>query len=95
MKNRLLTCCRSPLCGFVAALPIMCLVAGLLSVGVAQEKQPGKQPDEKAEVAEFLDDAQHYAIRTTNPDVALKLHETALLNFTNPERNQEHGSVFV
>src|SRR5262249_60678046 len=43
----------------------------------------------------FLDDAQHYTIRTTKPDAVLKLHEPPVLNFTNPERNQERGSVFV
>src|SRR5262249_36877697 len=74
------------------------------SAGVAQEKQPEKQParqpektdeKEKAELAEFLDDARHYTIRTLKPEVALKLHEPPVLNFTNPERNQERGSVFV
>jgi hypothetical protein len=61
-----------------------------LPVG-AQEKQL----DEKAELAEFLDDAKNYAIRTAKPEAALKLREPAVLNFTNPERNQELGSVFV
>jgi hypothetical protein len=79
----------------VAAFPIACLVAGLLSVGAAQEKQPAKPSDEKTELAEFLDDARHYVIRATKPDAELKLHEPAVLNFTNPERNQERGSVFV
>jgi hypothetical protein len=78
----------------VVAFALACLAAGLLPAGVAQETQPEK-PDEKTEFAEFLDDAKHYAIRTTKPEAALKLHESAVLNFTNPERNQERGSVFV
>src|SRR5262245_58312311 len=85
-----------PTSGFVAAFSAACL-AGLLSAGSAQEKQPEKPADEKekAELAEFLDNARHYAIRTTKPEVVLKLHEPPVLNFTNPERNQERGSVFV
>ena len=94
MKVRLLTCARGPLCAVVFALPVPFLVAVLLSVGTAQDKQPDK-PDEKAELAEFLGDAKNYAIRTAKPDAALKLHESPVLNFTNPERNQELGSVFV
>jgi hypothetical protein len=63
----------------------------------AQEKQPEKtdKPDEKAELAELLDDAKNYAIRTVKPEAVLKLREPPILNFTNPERNQELGSVFV
>jgi hypothetical protein len=67
------------------------LAAGPLPAGAVQEKQT----DDKAELAEFLDDARHYVIRTTNPDVTLKLHDPPIQNFTNPERNQELGSVFV
>ncbi|HJZ53991.1 MAG TPA: hypothetical protein VKE74_03495 [Gemmataceae bacterium] len=95
MRCCLPTRVRFPLGGFVAAVPTAWLVAGLLSVGVAQEKQPEKQTDEKAELAEFLDDARHYTIKTTKPEAVLKLHEPPVLNFTNPERNQERGSVFV
>jgi hypothetical protein len=88
MPGHLPTCFRLPLCGLAAALAVW--VPGL----AAQDKPPG-QPDEKAEYAEFLDDARHYVIRATQPDVTLKLHEPAIQNFTNPERNQERGSVFV
>jgi hypothetical protein len=97
MRHRLRTCSRSLLRGFVAAIPISCLVAGLLSAGAAQDKPPGKPADEKekAELAEFLDDARRYVIRSTKPEAVLKLHEPPVLNFTNPERNQERGSVFV
>src|SRR5262245_7407012 len=92
--NCRLSCFRGTSCGLISAFSISCLVAGLLSVGVAQEKQPDK-PDEKAELAELLDDAKNYTIRTVKPEGALKLRESAILNFTNPERNQELGSVFV
>jgi hypothetical protein len=67
----------------------------LVPARAAQEKQPGKEIDEKTELVEFLDDAKHYTIRTVKLDAALKLREPPVLNFTNPERNQECGSVFV
>jgi len=97
VRNRLPTRAGWSLCGLGATLAIgfLCLVIGTFPTH-AQEKQPGKEPDVKAEKAEFLDDAQHYTIRTvTKPEVVLKLHESPVLNFTNPERNQECGSVFV
>lgn len=97
MSARLLIRARGPLCGLVVALAIGIAPpgAGVFSAR-AQEKQPAKEPDAKAELAEFLDDAKHYTIRTlTKPEVVLKLHESPVLNFTNPERNQECGSVFV
>lgn len=81
---------RWPLYGLACAGWLACLAAGAFPVR-AQEKRP----DEKAELAEFLDDAKHYTIRTLKPDAALKLREQPVLNFTNPERNQECGSVFV
>jgi hypothetical protein len=89
---------RLPLSALAPALVICaaCAVAALPRA-VAQEKEPGKDKiDEKAELAEFLADAKKYDIRTTGKqEVAFKLRESALLNFTNPERNQECGSVFV
>src|SRR5688572_13921107 len=90
MNCRLPNCFGSPPRAVAVALALACL----LPAGVAQEKQPEKA-DEKTEFAEFLDDAKHYAIRAAKPEAALKLHESAVLNFTNPERNQERGSVFV
>ena len=98
MTIRLPSRARTPLCGVASAFVIwlLCLGAGTFSAG-AQEKQPekAKEPDEKTELTEFLDDAKNYVIRTTKPNAALKLREPAVLNFTNPERNQERGSVFV
>jgi hypothetical protein len=100
MKCRLPTRLLAPLCGGACALAvgIACLF-GTLPAGRTQEKQPekaDKAPDAKAELAEFLDDAKNYTIRTvTKPEVELKFHVTPVLNFTNPERNQELGSVFV
>ena len=85
MRDRLRTCSRPQLLGPAAAVAVWvaCLVA---RPGVfAQEKQPGKPTDEKAELAEFLDDARHYTIRATKPEAVLKLHEPPVLNFTNPE----------
>lgn len=72
------------------------LAVGARTAG-AQEKQPekgAKESAEKAELAEFLDDAKRYTIKPVKSD-PLKLREPPVLNFTNPERNQEHGSVFV
>jgi hypothetical protein len=48
-----------------------------------------------SEHAKFLDSARKYEIRAGASDALLKLHDQSLLNFTNPERNQERGSVFV
>ena len=67
------------------------VVAVLVSMGVARTAPA----DEKAELAELLDDARHYAIRSPKAEALFKLHEPPVLNFTNPERNQERGSVFV
>jgi hypothetical protein len=53
VKDRLPTHAWVPLCAAASALAA-CLLAGLPPTGVAQEKQP----DEKAELAEFLDDAK-------------------------------------
>jgi hypothetical protein len=91
MRYRLPTDLRRPSSGLVLAGLVSWLAAGPLPAGSAQEKPT----DEKAEHAEFLDDARHYVIRTMKPEVTLKLHEPAIQNFTNPERNQERGSVFV
>ncbi|MDP1798918.1 MAG: hypothetical protein Q8K78_15595 [Planctomycetaceae bacterium] len=52
-------------------------------------------PDEKSEQAEFLAAAQQYTIRLPTLKEDAELHEPSLLNFTNPERNQERGAVFV
>ena len=96
MRYRLLTSSQFTLGGFVAMILMgaLCFVAGS-SARAAQNEQPGKQSDEKAELADLLEDARHYAMRTTTPHVSLKLHEPPVFNFTNPERNQERGSVFV
>ena len=99
MWYRLPTRSRAPLCGVVFALAVgIACLTGTVPAGRAQEKQPekaDKAPDAKAELAEFLDDAKRYAIKPAKSDTALKLREQPVLNFTNPERNQEHGSVFV
>jgi hypothetical protein len=72
----------------------LCAVACAVCLG-AQEKQPGKEPDAKAELAEFLADAKNYTIKPAKAGAALKFREQPVLNFTNPERTQELGSVFV
>lgn len=50
---------------------------------------------EKQELADLLAQAQTYQLRLPKEKVDAVMRETALLNFTNPERNQEQGSVFV
>ena len=69
------------------------IVAVLLFFDTVEAQEP--VTSEKTELVELLDSARKYQIRMTNPDAALQLREPAVLNFTNPERNQEHGSVFV
>lgn len=88
---------RPPLWGLACAA---CLALAPVPPGAAQDKPPAK-PDEqerqeRAERDEFLADAKSYTIRTAGkPGATLKLLEAPVLNFTNPERNQERGSVFV
>lgn len=77
------------------ALTLAALALALGTVPLPAQDKKADAPDEKAELAEFLDDAKAYVVRTAKPDAALKLNETPVLNFTNPERNQERGSVFV
>lgn len=50
---------------------------------------------ENTELVELLAAARKYELRTTKPNAPLKLREPPVLNFTNPERNQERGSVLV
>lgn len=50
---------------------------------------------EKQELAELLAAAQGYRVHLPQAKADAALRELALLNFTNPERNQERGSVFV
>ena len=79
-----------------ALLKLSALFASmLLSMPALAQEPAARPPDEKTELAELLDDARHYAIRATKPEADLKLRETPVLNFTNPERNQERGSIFV
>src|SRR5688500_167972 len=70
--------------------PAVLLAFASLTV-VAQEPAPA----ENTELAGLLDAARRYEIRLTRPNVPLKLREPSVLNFTNPQRNQERGSVFV
>ncbi len=51
--------------------------------------------DGNAELAGLLAAAKKYELRNRKSDAALEFREPSLLNFTNPERNQERGSVFV
>ncbi len=52
-------------------------------------------PVEKQELAELLAAAQQYQLRLVESNSSAMLREPSLLNFTNPERNQERGAVFV
>lgn len=64
-----------------------------LAVGVVHAQEP--VDIEKNELDDLLKSARNYEIQMKKPDVLLKLREPPVLNFTNPERNQERGSVFV
>ncbi len=52
-------------------------------------------PVEKQELADILTAAKTYQLRLPKDNTDAVLRDTPLLNFTNPERNQEQGSVFV
>lgn len=57
----------------------------------AQEAEAQRKP----ELAELLADAREYHVTLPLTKAEAKLREPTLLNFTNPQRNQECGSVLV
>jgi hypothetical protein len=69
------------------------LLVALASFAAVAQDEPAI--DGNAELAELLTSAREYKIRITKSDAELKFREPSVLNFTNPERNQERGSVFV
>jgi hypothetical protein len=69
------------------------LLVALASTAAVADDEPAINAN--AELADLLASARRYEIRTTSPEAMLELREPSLLNFTNPERNQERGSVFV
>lgn len=71
-----------------SACSLVWLLLGLSAIG----QEP---PPENTELADLLAEARLYQIRMTKPEAVLKLREPPVLNFTNPERNQERGSVLV
>jgi len=83
-------CCRALSCRALAIAWLLIVLAN--SEGVADDEPA---IDGNAELAGLLDSVRQYEIRATKSDETLALHEPSLLNFTNPERNQERGSVFV
>jgi len=72
---------------------IACLVIGLACPAAVADDEPTDAAS--AELADLLTSARRYEIRAPQSDAALVFREPSLLNFTNPERNQERGSVFV
>src|SRR5215471_3879288 len=83
-----------PACGnLVRCGTLACLLVALVSIAAAADDEPGI--DGTAELADLLASAREYKLRLTNSDKALAFREPSVLNFTNPERNQERGSVFV
>ena len=68
------------------------------SASVAQEKQPEKGRKSRTRRPNWPSSSTTRRLHDPDrdkPEVVLKLHESPVLNFTNPERNQELGSVFV
>jgi len=77
--------------------PLHCTVVGFLlamMTGAGAFAQEAADV-EKTELAGLLEAARLYEMRVGNKPQVAALREPALLNFTNPERNQERGSVFV
>lgn len=79
--GRLILCVLGPL-AFLPIAGLMCRADDSLTV-------------DKQELAELQAQAKLYQLRLPRENVDAKFHEVPLLNFTNPERNQERGSVFV
>jgi hypothetical protein len=67
------------------------LVVAASAAALAQDEPA----EDKLELAKFLDDARLYRVQVGRELRTAQLREPPLLNFTNPERNQERGSVFV
>jgi hypothetical protein len=90
MKRRI----RLPGCELLARFTVITGLLIILATSVViAEEEPAI--DGNAELADLLTSARRYELRNTTSDEALKLREPSLLNFTNPERNQERGSVFM
>ena|SRR5579863_10047032 len=69
------------------------LLLALAGFTAAAEDEQAKEAN--AELASLLASARKYELRIARSDAVLEFREPSLLNFTNPERNQERGSVFV
>ena len=83
-----------PVCQrFVRSGAIGCLLLALTISGTVAQDEPAI--DGNAELANLLASAREYKLRLAKSDAELKFREPSVLNFTNPERNQERGSVFV
>jgi hypothetical protein len=79
--------------GLFCSGAIACLFLALASPAAVADDEPAI--DGNAELADLLASAREYKLRLTNADETLEFREPSVLNFTNPERNQERGSVFV
>ncbi|HEY2250357.1 MAG TPA: hypothetical protein VGH74_04820, partial [Planctomycetaceae bacterium] len=87
-RTALLECgCCGPYC------TIAWLFVALAGFTAIADDEPAS--DGNAELASLLASARKYEIRIKQSDAVLSFREPSLLNFTNPERNQERGSVFV
>jgi hypothetical protein len=67
------------------------LIAGRLAGPLIADDREAANP----ESAPFLEDAQGYVIREQNSESPLKLRDKSLLNWTNPERLQERGAIYL
>ena len=90
MVHQVLRSFRAHRCFVSSGVVFLIAIASLGSVAAQEPVNP-----ETTELAELLESARNYQIRTTKPDANLMLRLPPVLNFTNPERNQERGSVFV
>lgn len=73
-------------------LPIFCVAA--VVIGGVSWIAPAADPPH-ADKEPFLEDAHSYAMTSDNGATALKLREPSILNWTNPARLQERGSIYV
>lgn len=66
-----------------------------LSVHLTGASSTGHGQDADAEYSRFLSAAESYAVTDERSGTTLELHPESLLQWTNPVRDQERGSVFV
>lgn len=77
-------------------MAVLLLLAMFVAMDVsAEDAISGKVLADKSDLTAFQEDARKYVIESPKDRTTLSLNEKSLLNWTNPERQQERGAVYV